>query len=42
MERVVTEKNGEGGNREEWRDWKQRRMKRLETEKNGEGGNREE
>ena len=36
MERLETEKNGEGGNREEWIGWKQRRMERQETEKNGE------
>ena len=42
MEKLETEKNVEAGNREEWRDWNQRRMDRLETEKNGETGNREE
>ena len=31
MERQETEKNGETGNREEWRDRKQRRMERQET-----------
>ena len=36
MKRLETEKNGEGGNREEWRGWKQRRMERVETEKNEE------
>ena len=41
MKRLETEKNEEAGNREEWRDRKQRRMDRLETEKNGKAGSEE-